>query len=125
MKTAILAAALTLAAGTAAIAQPAFPAGDITLAQYQAVSWQRWLARADGNHDGRIAKAEVAAAAGPRGSMIDLIWGRWDTNHNNFLDRAEVDVISAQGFRRADTNHDGKVDMAERAAAQANQRGND
>jgi 5-hydroxyisourate hydrolase-like protein (transthyretin family) len=125
MKSVLLALAFATAA-TAAIAQVPSPDtnhdGRVTLPEYQAFSWARWLERADTNHDGRISKAEVSVVAGARAPMLGLFWGRMDTNHNDVLDRAEVDAMSLNGFHRADTNHDGVVDAAEMAAARARQR---
>jgi hypothetical protein len=114
--------ALAFASAATFAAAQVVATGPFTLQQWQARNWASWLQRADQNHDGRISKAEVTAIAGPRAPMLGLIWGRWDTNHNDFLDRAEIDTMSNNGFHRADTNHDGVVDAAELAAARARQR---
>ena len=120
MKPVFLAAAIGLLA-TSAAAQPAGNLdangdGRVTLQEYQAFSYARNLARADTNHDGKISKAEAAASLGARGAMINMVWGRLDTNHDDFLTRPELDAMSASGFHRADTNHDGVLDAAEVAA---------
>lgn len=120
MKPVFLAVAVGLLA-TSALAQPAGNPdtngdGHVSLQEYQAFAFARNLARADTNHDGKISKAEAAASLGARGAMINMVWGRLDTNHDDFLTRPELDTMSAGGFHRADTNHDGVLDAAELAA---------
>ena len=128
MKTVLLAVAASLLAVTAAAAQtpPQSPDlnhdGVVTAQEFKTGNWMGWLARTDGNHDGRIAKSEVAHAAGPRGAMIDMVWGGWDTDHDNFLSRGEIDAMAMRRFQQLDTNHDGALDAAEMAAARRNRR---
>lgn len=126
MKSALFAVALTFVA-SAAFAQPAGNPdangdGRVSLPEFQTFSLTRNLARADTNRDGRVSKAEAAASAGPQGAMINLVWGRMDTNRDDFLTRPELDAMSARSFQRADTNRDGTLDAAELAALRGNRR---
>lgn len=128
MKPVMLAVAAGLLAATAASAQTPPPSpdlnhdGQVTAQEFKTGNWVGWLGRTDSNHDGRIAKAEVARAAGPRGAMLDMVWGGWDSDHDNFLSRAEIDAMSMRRFQQLDTNHDGTLDAAEIAAARRNRR---
>ena len=49
--------------------------------------------------------------------MVDMFWGRLDTNRDGFLTRTELDIMAADGFKRVDKDHDGFLSQAELAAA--------
>ena len=113
---------IALAAGAAA-AQPQLADGDgdgkVSLPEFQAFQRQRMLGN-DTNHDGKLAKAEMVAAAkaqGRSGLQIDIFWGMIDGDHDGFLTGAEVDKLSARSFARLDKDHDGTLDAAEVVAA--------
>jgi hypothetical protein len=110
---------------SAAPAAPAAPVGQMgdsmTLAQFQARQAERMMS-ADTDGDGRISQAEwlaqVKGRRGGSGGGYDpaQAFARMDTNHDGFVDRAEIDFASAERFRRMDTNGDGVVTPDERMA---------
>lgn len=120
MKPYLLGGALALLlAGVASAADlPADTNGDgkVSLLEYQTISFNRTMTRADLNRDGKISKEEAQKGFGVPGPMISMYWGRVDTNRDGFLNRAELDTMSADGFKRADKNHDGFLSEAEIAA---------
>ena len=122
-RTGALAALLCLAAWPA-LADPLPPGldanhdGRVSRDEFVIFSRQRNLARADTNHDGRISKAEARAAMGAAGMMLDLYWGKVDTDNDGYLSVAEMDRMSIDRFRKLDVNHDGVLDTAEQAALQ-------
>jgi hypothetical protein len=92
-----------------------------TLAEFQARYRER-LMRADTDGDGRISLAEWTAAhpprdggEGPRGDPAAQ-FQRLDTNHDGYLEPAEIDAMSAERFARMDANHDGVLTPDERRA---------
>lgn len=96
--------------------------GAMTLAQFQARQAQRMMT-ADTDGDGRISLAEWTAqmdarrGGGGRGGYDPAqMFARMDTNHDGFIDKAEIDAASAERFRRMDANGDGVVSADERAA---------
>ena len=114
--------------------------GDMTLAQFQAAQAQRMMA-ADTDGDGRISQAEWIAAANARnGSGSHMMGGRSgggpgggydpmrafariDTNGDGFIDKAELDAMSAERFQRMDTNGDGILTPDERTATRGGPHG--
>jgi hypothetical protein len=140
---------LGLVVAGAALAQisPAAPMG-MTLQQYLTVSRGRLLDR-DSDGDGRISAAEFAAGMGgrrgkgkpqgdaappaagatadvpaaPGGMMASRIFDRFDTNHDGYLDKTEVDALLTRRFERMDTNHDGILTAEEREASRGAMRG--
>lgn len=113
-------AALSLAPAAAFAADPVIDAngdGKVSLNEYQMFSYQRSMQRADTNHDGKISKDEAKKSANAPGPMVDMFWGRLDTNRDGFLTRTELDIMAADGFKRVDKDHDGFLSQAELAAA--------
>ena len=111
--------ALLLCGAAAAADNPADVNGDsrVSLPEYQTFSFTRTMTRADLNRDGKISKEEAQKGFGVPGPMISLYWGRVDTNRDGFLNRSELDTMSADGFKRADKDRDGFLSETEIAAA--------
>ena len=63
------------------------------------------------------------AAGGGGGMMASRMFERFDTNHDGYLDKAEIDAMLTRRFERMDTNHDGIVTAAERDASRGAMRG--
>jgi len=142
MKTLLFAAAAMLAAAPAAAAQPAQtpppaaqqagpggPQGDITRAQAEQ-NVRNQLGRLDADHDGVITDKEIekiidtiSTAGGPAqiGDRLHELMKQFGHDGRMAID----DVVKARlaQFDAADTNHDGKLDQAERQAAMAAMRG--
>jgi len=142
MKTTLFAAAAMLAAAPAAAAQPAQtppaaaqqagpggPQGDITRAQAEQ-NVRNQLGRLDADHDGVVTDKEIekiidtiSTAGGPAqiGDRLHELMKQFGHDGRMAID----DVVKARmaQFDAADTNHDGKLDQAERQAAMAAMRG--
>jgi len=145
MKTLLFAAAAVLAAAPAAAAQPAAPPapppavvvapppggpqGEITRAQAEQ-NVRNQLGRLDADHDGIITDKEIekiidtiSTAGGPAqiGDRLHQLMTEFGHGGRMAID----DVVKARlaQFDAADTNHDGKLDQAERQAAMAAMRG--
>ncbi|MBZ9683093.1 MULTISPECIES: EF-hand domain-containing protein [unclassified Mesorhizobium] len=117
----ILAAALSLLT-TAALAQTATqppaatpPAAtssaaksDITLAKFQKRR-EKAIMAADTDGDGKISLLEWEAFQAKRNVKGDPAksFARIDSNHDGFIDRAELDAFFAKRFARLDKNGDG------------------
>lgn len=124
----ILAAALSLLA-VAALAQTAtqppatVPAGatppaaapaaskarsDITLAKFQKRR-EKAIMAADTDGDGKISLLEWEAFQAKRNVKGDAVksFARIDSNHDGFIDRAELDAFFAKRFAKLDKNGDG------------------
>ncbi|ESY93814.1 acid-shock protein [Mesorhizobium australicum] len=115
----ILAAALSLLT-TAALAQtatqppaatpPAATAAksDITLAKFQKRR-EKAIMAADTDGDGKISLLEWEAFQAKRNVKGDPAksFARVDSNHDGFIDRAELDAFFAKRFARLDKNGDG------------------
>ncbi|NMN85482.1 MULTISPECIES: EF-hand domain-containing protein [unclassified Novosphingobium] len=119
----ILLAAVAMPA--AALAQDAGPgmgaprqsAGTLTRDAFMARQTARIMA-ADADGDGRISRAEMAAAAqGKRdpGPLFD----RMDTNKDGYLDKDEIQHALAARFDRMDRNGDGVLTPDERMHGRA------
>ena len=119
----ILAAALSLQAVSAlaqtttpppAITPPATaPAkpkagSDITLAKFQKRR-EKAIMAADTDGDGKISLLEWEALQAKRNVKGDPAksFARIDSNHDGFIDRAELDAFFAKRFARLDRNADG------------------
>jgi len=142
MKTMLFAAAAMIAAAPAAAAQPAQtpppaaqqagpggPQGDITRAQAEQ-NVRNQLGRLDADHDGVVTDKEIekiidtiSTAGGPAqiGDRLHELMKQFGHDGRMAID----DVVKARmaQFDAADTNHDGKLDQAERQAAMAAMRG--
>ena len=110
--------ALLALAAPPAIAQD--NAAGITFDHYAAKARER-LMTLDTDHDGKISKDEFAARAagmggGNSGRDPARMFARLDSNHDGFVDRAEMDAMLAQRFARMDANHDGVLTADERSA---------
>lgn len=71
------------------------------------------------DRDGRVDKPARGAAAG---RMDARMLARLDTDRNGSVSREEFRAAAAKRFDRTDTNRDGRIDAAERAAMQARMR---
>jgi Ca2+-binding EF-hand superfamily protein len=138
MKTFLLAAAALLAAAPAAAQPPQppqggpagpAPQGDISRAQAEQ-NVRAQLGRLDADHDGVITDKEIekiidtlSTAGGPPqiGDRLHQLMKEFGHDGRMAID----DVVKARlaQFDAADTNHDGKLDPAEREAAMAAMRG--
>lgn len=144
MKTMLFTAAAVLAAAPshAAVAQPApppvvvvqapppgAPQGDITRAQAEQ-NVRNQLGRLDADHDGVVTDKEIekiidtiSTAGGPAqiGDRLHELMKQFGHDGRMAID----DVVKARlaQFDAADTNHDGKLDPAERQVAMAAMRG--
>lgn len=132
MKTMLFAAAALLAAAPAAAQPPQGgpggfrgPQGDLTRAQAEQIVRSQ-LGRLDADHDGVVTDKEIekiidtiATAGGPDrlGDRLHELMKEFGHNGRMAID----DVVKARlaQFDAADTNHDGKLDQAERQAAMA------
>ena len=120
--------ALAIAGTLVALPAAAQSSRAVMLAQVRAE-----FAASDLDHDGVLTKAEVAArmehmkvagAAGPltrqQASQLTDLWFRHaDLNHDGRVTLAESEAATGQVFDRYDTNRDGVISPAERAAARA------
>ena len=86
--------------------------GIVTRAEMLADTDARFAAL-DTNKDGKLDQAEVQAAGGMRGRMM----GRADANGDGTITLEEQRAQASKRFDMMDTNHDGKLDQAERDAA--------
>jgi hypothetical protein len=142
MKTFLIAAGGLLAAAPAAAqpaqtpppvvvvqAPPGPPQGDITRAQAEQ-NVRAQLGRLDADHDGVVTDKEIekiidtiSTAGGPAqiGDRLHELMKQFGHDGRMAID----DVVKARlaQFDAADTNHDGKLDPAERQAAMAAMRG--
>jgi hypothetical protein len=106
------------------------PAGGTTFDQWSVHARERLMAL-DTNHDGKISKDEFAARAAMMGhhrkddATADAnapksdgarMFTRLDTNHDGYLDAAEINAMLARRFARQDANHDGVLTPDERHA---------
>lgn len=103
-------AATPPAATPPAAAAPAAPKAksDITLAKFQKRR-EKAIMAADTDGDGKISLLEWEAFQAKRNAMGDAAksFARIDSNHDGFIDRAELDAFFAKRFARLDKNGDG------------------
>ncbi|SDA95171.1 EF-hand domain-containing protein [Mesorhizobium qingshengii] len=96
-------------APTPPAAAPAAPArSEITLAKFQKRREKAILA-ADTDGDGKISLLEWTAFQAKRTAKGDpsKSFARIDSNHDGFIDRAELDAFFAKRFAKLDKNADG------------------
>ncbi|MBB6413515.1 EF-hand domain-containing protein [Mesorhizobium sangaii] len=97
-------------AATPPVAAPATPKArsDITLAKFQKRR-EKAIMAADTDGDGKISLLEWEAFQAKRNIKGDPVisFARIDSNHDGFIDRAELDAFFAKRFARLDKNSDG------------------
>lgn len=97
-------------AATPPAAAPAAPKAksDITLAKFQKRR-EKAIMAADTDGDGKISLLEWEAFQAKRNAKGDAAksFARIDSNHDGFIDRAELDAFFAKRFSRLDKNGDG------------------
>jgi hypothetical protein len=102
--------AATSSGATPPAAAPAAPKAksDITLAKFQKRR-EKAIMAADTDGDGKISLLEWEAFQAKRNVKGDAAksFARIDSNHDGFIDRAELDAFFAKRFARLDKNGDG------------------
>lgn len=102
--------AATPPGATPPAAAPAAPKArsDITLAKFQKRR-EKAIMAADTDGDGKISLLEWEAFQAKRNIKGDAAksFARIDSNHDGFIDRAELDAFFAKRFARLDKNGDG------------------
>jgi len=102
--------AATSPGATPPAAAPAAPKAksDITLAKFQKRR-EKAIMAADTDGDGKISLLEWEAFQAKRNVKGDAAksFARIDSNHDGFIDRAELDAFFAKRFARLDKNGDG------------------
>ena len=102
--------AATSPGATPPAAAPAAPKAksDITLAKFQKRR-EKAIMAADTDGDGKISLLEWEAFQAKRNIKGDAAksFARIDSNHDGFIDRAELDAFFAKRFARLDKNGDG------------------
>jgi hypothetical protein len=97
-------------AATSPTAAPPTPKAksDITLAKFQKRR-EKAIMAADTDGDGKISLLEWEAFQAKRSAKGDPAksFARIDSNHDGFIDRAELDAFFAERFARLDKNGDG------------------
>ncbi|WP_032917133.1 EF-hand domain-containing protein [Mesorhizobium erdmanii] len=87
---------------------------DITLAKFQKRR-EKAIMAADTDGDGKISLLEWEAFQAKRNAKGDPAksFARIDSNHDGFIDRAELDAFFAKRFARLDKNGDGVLSADE------------
>ena len=102
--------AATPPATTSPAAAPAAPKAksELTLAKFQKRR-EKAIMAADTDGDGKISLLEWEAFQAKRNAKGDAAksFARIDSNHDGFIDRAELDAFFAKRFARLDKNGDG------------------
>ncbi|OBQ67788.1 EF-hand domain-containing protein [Mesorhizobium erdmanii] len=102
------------AAATPPTAAPQGVKSDITLAKFQKRR-EKAIMAADTDGDGKISLPEWEAFQAKRNAKGDPAksFARMDSNHDGFIDRAELDAFFAKRFARLDKNGDGVLSADE------------
>ncbi|MBA8900151.1 MULTISPECIES: acid-shock protein [unclassified Phyllobacterium] len=89
--------------------------GTISLAEYQTAARTRLL-KLDTDGDGKLSLEEWLKRPAPKNAKRDpaAVFNRLDTNHDGFIDAAEMDTVSKKRFERLDKNSDGQLSKEER-----------
>ncbi|ESY83434.1 acid-shock protein [Mesorhizobium sp. LNHC221B00] len=105
------------AATTPPAAVPAAPKAkpDLTLAKFQKRR-EKAIMAADTDGDGKISLSEWEAFQAKHNGKADPAksFARVDSNHDGFIDRAELDAFFAKRFAKLDKNGDGVLTADER-----------
>ncbi|QND50907.1 acid-shock protein [Phyllobacterium sp. 628] len=108
---------LSLIAPVAMAAPKADTNGDgmISLDEYQTAARTRLL-KFDTNGDGKLSLEEWLKRPVSKNATRDPtdMFKRFDTNHDGFVDAAEMDAASKKRFDRLDKNSDGQLSKDER-----------
>ena len=108
--------AVTSPGATPPAAAPATPRAksDITLAKFQKRR-EKAIMAADTDGDGKISLLEWEAFQAKRNIKGDAAksFARIDSNHDGFIDRAELDAFFAKRFAKLDKNGDGVLSVGE------------
>jgi len=116
-----IAGALTLVLAVPAVAQA--PMGPMAKADFM-TRGKAQLEAFDANHDGSVSREELVAAitkqmgSPPPPAMVDGIMGNMDTDHDGKITMAEAVARQSAMFDRMDANHDGSVTPEEMMAMQ-------
>ncbi|RVD46983.1 acid-shock protein [Mesorhizobium sp. M8A.F.Ca.ET.023.02.2.1] len=107
--------AATSPAATSPTAPSRTAKSDITLAKFQKRR-EKAIMAADTDGDGKISLLEWEAFRAKRNVKGDPAksFARIDSNHDGFIDRAELDALFAKRFARLDKNGDGILTADER-----------
>ncbi|MEI9417468.1 EF-hand domain-containing protein [Mesorhizobium sp. Cs1321R2N1] len=107
--------AATSPAGTSSAGTSSAAKRDITLAKFQKRR-EKAIMAADTDGDGKISLLEWQAFQARRNVRRDPAksFARIDSNHDGFIDRAELDAFFAKRFARLDKNGDGILTADER-----------
>lgn len=89
--------------------------GTISLAEYQAAARARLL-KFDTDGNGKLSLEEWLKRPAAKNAKRDptTVFNRIDTNHDGFIDTAEMDTVAKKRFERLDTNSDGQLTKEER-----------
>ncbi|ECE6962033.1 acid-shock protein, partial [Salmonella enterica subsp. enterica] len=83
--------------------------------EYQAATRARLL-KFDTDGDGKLSLEEWLKRPAAKNAKRDptAVFNRIDTNHDGFIDTAEMDTVAKKRFERLDTNSDGQLTKEER-----------
>ena len=121
MKLMIIAGVLTLGLAVPVAAQG--PIGPMAKADFMARG-KAQLEAMDANHDGAVSRDELVdtitkqMGSAPPAPMVDGIMSAMDTDHDGKITLAEATAAQSAMFDRMDANHDGSVTPEEMMAMQ-------